>query len=308
MEPGLKNWLRLISLGIIWGASFMAVSVAVKTVGPLSVAAWRIGIGAVLLLILIRIRNIPLPRLNAENGKTIWAFATGFGFFSMALPFFLLSWGQQHVASGFAGVTMATVPILVLPLAHFLVPGEIMSRAKLIGVFLGLTGVAILIGPDAFQSLGGRLEPIARLACFGAAACYAFGNITTRLAPAVDHMAFATAATTMAALMIIPLAISIEGFTLVTDGNALISIIFLGAIPTALANLLLVAVVRSAGPSFTSLVNYQVPLWSVLFGAVFLHELLPTRTFAALALIMVGVGFSQQATLRRLLGRSVDRA
>ncbi len=303
MEPGLINWIRLIALGIIWGASFMAVSVAVKSVGPLSVAAWRIGIGAVLLLILIRIRKIPLPQISANNGKLIWAFAAGFGFFSMALPFFLLSWGQQHVASGFAGVTMATVPILVLPLAHFLVPGEIMTRAKLIGVFLGLTGVAILIGPDAFRSLGGRLEPIARLACFGAAACYAFGSITTRLAPKVDPMAFATAATVTAAIMIIPLAISIEGISPITDGNALIAIIFLGAIPTALANLLLVAIIRSAGPTFISLVNYQVPLWSVLFGTVFLHELLPTRTFAALALIILGVGFSQQASLRRLFGR-----
>ena len=117
-------------------------------------------------------------------------------------------------------------------------------------------------------------------------------------------MAFATAATVAAAFMIIPLALLVEGYSPISDGNALIAIIFLGAIPTALANLFLVAIIRSAGPSFLSLVNFQVPLWSVLFGALFLHEVLPLRTFAALALILAGMGFSQARTIRRLLHRA----
>lgn len=300
MEPGLINWIRLISLGIIWGSSFMAVSVAVQSAGPFTVAAGRIAIGAVILWLLTRFRGIPLPDIRTELGPKIWASALGFGFFSMALPFFLLSWGQQYVASGFAGITMAAVPLLVLPLAHLLVPGETLTRAKLIGVALGFTGIVVLIGADAFTNIGGDLEPIARLACFGASACYAFGSIITRLAHKVDPIAFATTATILAAAMIVPFAYFVEGWPAAISQNSLFAIVFLGVIPTALANLLLVGVIRSAGPTFMSLVNYQVPVWSVIFGAVFLSEVLPSRTFAALALIMLGLGFSQAKTLRRL--------
>ncbi len=303
-----KNWLMLGALGVIWGSSFMAVSVAVRTTGPLTVAAGRIAIGAVLLLILLRLRGISLPALGAADGKKVWAAALGLGSFSMALPFFLLSWGQQYVASGFAGVTMATVPLLVLPLAHFLVPGDGMSRRKFIGMVLGFIGVAVLIGPDAFTSLGGQLEPVARLACFTAAACYAVGSIITRLAPKVDPIAFATAATVLAAIIIVPIALIVEGAPLSMGRTSLIAIIFLGAIPTAMANLLLVGVIRSAGPTFMSLVNYQVPLWSVLFGAIFLQEILPTRAFAALALIMLGLGISQLATIQRMVRGARNQA
>ena len=303
MEPSLINWLRLISLGIIWGSSFMAVSVAVKSVGPLTVASGRIFLGAVLLLLLARFRRQSLSSFREPDAPKIWAAALGLGFFSMALPFFLLSWGQQYVASGFAGVTMAAVPLLVLPLAHFLVPGESMSRAKMIGVTFGFTGVAVLIGPDAFQSLGGQLEPIARIACFGAATCYAFGSIITRLAPKVDPIAFATTATIMAAIMIVPVALAFEGVPATISADALIAIVFLGAVPTAAANLLLVAIIRSAGPSFMSLVNYQVPIWSVLFGALFLQEILPTSIFAALALILGGLLISQRSAIERIVGQ-----
>ena len=82
------------------------------------------------------------------------------------------------------------------------------------------------------------------------------------------------------------------------------AIIFLGLFPTALATLLRVIVIRSAGSVFMTLVNYQVPLWSVLCGALILSETLPLRFFAALALIMCGLAISQWGSLRRLFARN----
>ena len=126
---------------------------------------------------------------------------------------------------------------------------RIMKSSSLIGgaqginMLIGMVRVkfvAILIGPDAFKSLGGRLEPIARLACFGAATCYAFGSIITRLAPKVDPIAFATTATILAAIMIVPVALVVEGVPATMTFKSLIAILFLGAIPTAAANILLV--------------------------------------------------------------------
>jgi len=282
----------------------MAVSIAIRDIGPLSVAAGRIVLAALVLLCIVRIRGQTLPRFSAPDGAKIWLAALGLGFCSMALPFFLLSWGQQYVASGFAGVTMAAVPLLVLPLAHILVPGDQLTLPKGLGFAVGFAGVLVLIGLDVFKRLGTDLEPLARLACFGAAAGYAFGSIITRLAPKVDPVIFATTATVLAAFMILPIALIVEGVPKDPTFNSLVAVVFLGLIPTAAANLLLVSVIRSAGPTFMSLVNYQVPVWSVIFGALFLSEALPSNTIAALTLILAGVAVSQWYSLRRILARS----
>lgn len=271
----------------------MAVTIAGTGFGPLSIAAGRIALGAIILFALTRILRLPLPRLNGENGHKTFISALGLGVFSMALPFFLLSWGQIYVASGFAGVTMAAGPLITLILAHFLVPGEGINIAKSIGIALGFIGVILLIGLDAFTSSGLGLEPLARLACVGAAASYAIGAIITRRAPKVEPISFATTATILATLIIVPAAYLIEGTPAAPNTNAILAVIFLGMIPTAMANLLLVSIIRRAGPSFMSLVNYQVPVWSVLFGWLFLSESLSPQIFIALALILAGVAITQ---------------
>ncbi len=292
-HPNLKDWAQLLTLGLIWGASFMAVSIATERLGPLSIAAGRITLGALVLLILLRILGMSLPAPGGAEGRETWAAAAGLGFFSMVLPFFLLSWGQARVPSGFAGVTMAMSPLLTMVLAHFLVTGERITGAKLAGILLGFAGVVVLIGGAALASSGAEGENLARLACAGAAASYAIGSIITRRAPPGEPFAFATAATLLAAALILPLALLLEGLPQTPGPAALLAVVFLGLVPTALANLLLVSIIRSAGPSFMSLVNYQVPVWSVLFGWVFLSETLPSRVFIALGMILAGVAISQ---------------
>ncbi len=294
MPPTPADWLRLLALSVIWGSSFMAVTIAVQGLAPLTVAAARIVIGAGALLLVLRLLDIPLPPRRGARGRRLWGAALAFGFFSMALPFFLLSWGQQHVASGFAGVSMAAVPLLVLPLAHFLVPGERMSAPRVAGFLTGFLGVVLLIGPDAFASLGTAREPLARLACLGAAASYALGAIVTRRAPEADPVAFATAATLLAAGLIAPVALLAGGIPPAPAPTALLAVLYLGLVPTALANLLLVALIRSAGAGFMSLVNYLVPLWAVVFGTLFLHEALPGRLFLAMGLILGGLALSRR--------------
>ena len=154
MEAGLVNWLRIGALGMIWGSSFMAVTIAIAGFGPITVAAARIVIGAVILLVLLRLMGLSLPSIKGADGRKVWLAAFGFGVLSMALPFFLLSWGQLYVASGFAGVTMAAVPLLVLPLAHFLIPGEQLTPRETLGFVIGFAGVIVLIGLDAFKISG----------------------------------------------------------------------------------------------------------------------------------------------------------
>ncbi|WP_074785282.1 DMT family transporter [Roseovarius tolerans] len=303
MEIAPINFLRIGALGLIWGASFMFISVALRDTGPLMIAATRITLGAVFLLALVRLKGRSLPDPRQPNGRMIWAFSGFMALFSNVIPFSLLAWAQQSVASGFAGVCMAAVPLLILPLAHFLVPGERMSLRKLVGFVMGTVGVVVLIGPDAFASTGKDLESLARLACLGVAGCYAMGTIATRLCPEVDRLALAATVLLIGAVIILPYALLQEGLPTTLSAKSFLALLYLGILPTGVAQLLLVQVNREAGPSFFGLVNYMVPVWSVILGAAVLFEPLPPSLLAAMALILGGVAISQWRALRRVFAR-----
>ncbi|MBC7132669.1 MAG: DMT family transporter [Roseovarius sp.] len=300
-----RNWLRIAVLGLLWGASFTFVTVALRDVGPFTVAAVRITLGAVFLLALLRLKGLRLPPAGPGPGRRIWGFAVAMALFSNVIPFSLLGWAQQSVASGFAGVCMAAVPLLILPLAHVLVPGERMHPRRFGGFVLGTAGVVVLIGAEAFVPTGRDLESLARLACLGAAMCYATGSILTRLCPPVHLLALAAAVMVLAAGMIVPVALIVEGLPAGLSPMGALALLYLGVLPTGVAQLLLVQVTREAGPVFFGLVNYMVPMWSVLLGALMLAETLPPRIFLAMAMILAGMAISQWGALWRLFaGRS----
>lgn len=291
--PHLKHWALLIVLAVIWGASFMGGKIGLTGFGPITLAAIRISLAAMILTTVATLSGRGLPRWSAPQGPRIWAHCAGMALFTNAVPFSLLAWGQLRVTSGFAGITMAVVPLLVLPLAHVLVPGEAMGRWKAMGFGVGFTGVVILVGGGAFGSTGGELEWLARLACVGAACCYAIGSIITRLCPPTPTLGYSAGGLLIAAVVILPVALLTEGWPGVPPAPAIWAVVYLGLFPTALATLILVWIINAAGPSFLSLVNYQVPVFAVIFGVVLLGEDLPGQFLGALALILAGLAISQ---------------
>ncbi len=299
--PTPLDWSLVLALGMVWGASFMGVALALEGFGPLTVAAGRIALGALALYAVARATGHGLPPLRGAGSGRVWAFVCAMALFSNALPFFLLAWGQQHVTSGFAGITMAAVPLFVIGLAHVFVPGEQLTPARVAGFVLGLIGVGLLIGGEVFATTGAALEDIARIACVGAAACYAIGSIFTRRAPPIPLVSFSAGALLAASVMIVPLALAIEGIPSlpVDEPIALVGLLYLGLGPTALATLILVRVIRSAGPGFLSQVNYHVPVWSVILGVTLLGETLPPQFLIALAVILAGLALSRASAWRR---------
>ncbi len=288
-RPGLLQWSLLLALGMIWGASFLGVEKALESFPPTTIAALRIALAAVILTGASFAMGIGLPK-----DRRTWLFAFGMGLFSNAMPFTLLSWGQQYVTSGYAGITMAVVPLLVLPLSHFLIPGMRLTPIKALGFGIGFIGVVVLIGPARIlQSGGGDIENIARIACVLASMCYAIGAVLTRLAPAGEAMAFSAAALLMGALVAVPIALVVNGVPAAPTLPALAGMLYLGVFPTALATIMLVFIVKTAGPPFLSLVNYQVPIWAVIIGMVVLKEALPSSFIWALGLILAGLAVAQ---------------
>ncbi len=293
-----KSWLMVVALGLTWGGTFLVIELALEGITPFWLAAARITFGAVLTGAIWLARG---ARLFLVPPNRVQLINLGFiALLSSAVPFMLLSWGQQFVTSGFAGVSMASVALIVLPMAHFLVPGERMTWRRAAGFLVGFAGVVLLIGAQVFESTGATLEMPGRLACMGAAACYAVSSVQMRRLPQVDPVGLSAVLLVIGAVCVIPVAWVAEGPPPAIDARTALWVAFLGLVPTAAANLLRVAVVRSAGPVFMSLVNYQVPLWSVLLGALILGEALPPSLIWAMLLILSGVAVSQFGALKRL--------
>lgn len=305
-NPTLQSWLMVCILGVTWGSTFLVTELALEGISPFWLAAGRQVIGACVMGVVWMLLRSPV-RLG-DDPRPRWPYLMIAGVTSSALPFALLAWGQQYVTSGFAGVSMAAVALIVLPLAHFFVPGERAGPRRIVGFVIGFIGVCVLIGARAFDSSGAALEPYGRLACFGAATCYAVSSILLRKCPPIHPIAMATLLIFVGAAVSIPVAWAFEGPPPMQDNlpprDALIALVGLGLIPTAAANFLRVFVIRTAGPVFMSITNYIVPIWSVLVGAWILAEPVPASLGLAAVLILFGVGLSQSRAFAALLRRN----
>lgn len=287
--PTAGNYVSIAVLGLIWGGTFMVVSLALRGYGPVTVAAARTTLGAVALVSLALVLRRPFPRVT----PALAGFLAILGVLTTTLPFMLLSWGQQYVASAFAGLSMAVLPLFVLPLAHWFVPGDRLTLRRAGGFGLGLLGAVTLLGPGIGAAGAGDLAALGRIACILATVSYAVGSILTRRCPPIDGFWLSALSLAVGSAVLLPAMLLVEGVPRAAPPGAMAAIVFLGLVPTAFAALLRVQVIRSAGPGFMALVNYQVPVWSMLFGALVLSEALPARFFAALGLIACGLAVTQ---------------
>ena len=302
-QPSAADWSRIGVLSVIWGGSFLFTGIAVRDIEPLTVAAGRIAIGAALLALAAALSGGRFIRDPRALG-----FAVGAGILSNAAPFALLSWALQTVPSGVAAVFMAALPLVVALLSHWLIAGERLTPRRMIGVALGLVGVMILIGPKALSSMAALRfdhdgEALPMLACLGATFCYALGSILLKRAPKTHPLSFGATSLAAGAALILPVAFIAEAPLSMTPGApSLLALLALAAFPTAAALMIMLKVLENNGPPFLSLVNYLVPIWGVIFGAIFAQEALSPRLGLALVLILGGLAIGQRRPKRPVQG------
>ncbi|MEX0350810.1 MAG: DMT family transporter [Paracoccaceae bacterium] len=291
-----RNWAVLLFLSFVWGGAFMSMSVALEQYGPFTVATGRIGIGALALLLVVAVTS---PGDLMINDQKTLCFILLLGVLNFAIPFSLLAWGLQRVPSAFAGITMGSSPIFVLLLAYIFVPDEQIGPRRIAGVILGFVGLLVLILPEAStgQATGGSV--MAKIACVAASLCYSVGAILIRRAPAIPPMAFTAGMLTAGTFALAPIAFLLEGLPEVTGTRATWALLYAGILPTGLAFLLRVVLIRSAGPIFMSLVAYIVPLWAVLLGVILFNETLSLSVYIGAGIILSGVGLTQLRLLKK---------
>jgi drug/metabolite transporter (DMT)-like permease len=299
MSRPLGHWLLLLALVAMWGSAFLFTGIAVRAFSPAALVTIRLTIAAILLIGIALLSGQRFPR-----SRRFWLFSIAIALVGNCLPFWLISFGQQRIDSGLAGILMGIMPLTVMVLAHFLVAGERLNATKAIGFLLGFAGLVLLIGPKALLELRGQgTDLLYELAVLGGAVCYAVNTILARHRPPADSLVAAAGVMLMGSAIMLPIGMPGALSELaMTPTLPLAALIALGVIATAIATVVFLKLVVITGPSFTSFINYLIPVWALLMGMLFLGERPPPTVILALAMILGGIALSEVGS-RRIVAR-----
>ena len=271
-------------LALLWGASFVAVRVALDEIGPLTSVAHRVFWAMLVLWCAVVLMRLPIPR-----SPRVWGAFLVMGMLNNVIPFSLMAWGQLHIPSGLTSILNAATAIFgVLAAAIFLADERITPR-KALGVCLGFAGVTTAIGIENLASFD--LGSLAQLAVLGGAMSYAMAGVWARKHFS-DHPPQLAAAgmLTGATLVMLPAAWVVEGpLTLDLAPATLAAIAYYALAATALAYLLYYRVIAMAGSSNTMLVTLLVAPVAILLGAWLRDETLRPAAYGGFALLALGL-------------------
>ena len=279
----LRQFGLLVLLGLIWGASFMFIKVALPTVPPFTIVFVRTALAGLVLYAVVRSRGSRMPPPGS-----IWGSFLIMGLLNGAIPYSLINWGEIHIEAGLGAIFNSLMPLFTVVFAHFATRDERFSRKKLAGVALGLAGVILLMGPSALKGLGSHV--LGQLAVAGAAASYAVAAVYGKRLGKDTPFILATGQMAAGALLISPFMIVVDKpWTLSPDLPAIFCLLLLAVTNTALAYVLYYRLLAQVGATRLSLVTYIIPISGVFWGWLVLGERLGWTAFAALGLILASV-------------------
>ncbi len=287
------NWVLLLSLVALWGTSFLGIKVSLQSFTPDQVVVLRLAIGAIVLIAFMLARGKRLP-----TKPIAWAHFMLLGLVGNVLPFWFIAQGQVFVTSGMAGLLMAIMPLMTLILAHFFITGENLNRNKLLGFVFGISGIVLILGPTI---LGSENSLVGCLLVLSAAVLYAANSIIARRLPTYSSAVVSTGVVICAALISLIIWPSVLGIDWHQVPNlALFTIVWLGIFPTGVAAIIFFVLIRRAGPTFLSNINYLIPLVAYFMGALVLGELVVWHDMIALLAILFGIAVSRRPVNKKV--------
>ena len=280
-------------LALIWGWSFLFIKVAVGGMTPTSVAAARISLGAVVMLGFLRARGLRLPRTLEA-----WRHFLVMGTMASFVPFSLLAFGEERITSALTSVLNAATPLFAA-LAAALLLGERLKRGQVIGLAVGLGGVAVASGV-AGRDVGGSTL-LGAAAAVGAAACYGYTFVYARRhITGTPPLVAATGQLVCGAGVSAPFGVvtSLQsGFD--PAPHRVAAVIALGVVGTGFAYVLYYGAIAEVGPTKASVVTYLVPVVAVTVGVALLGEPFRLRILVGGAMTVVGIGLLHERLRRR---------
>lgn len=300
MRPSssLHNLLTLLFLSLLWSSSLPAIKIAVAETGPITLAASRAVIGFFTIACLLPFLGRFAWREHLRHLPYIFVMSL----VGMCLPFYLISRAELVIEASTTGLLLSVGPLLTVLLAHFLLRTERLTWSRFGGVFIGFMGIVILLGPDASSTPHSALSAQAMviLATVG----YVSSNLMVRHLPEVPALFFAVMMLFFVALVMVPVALLFETPAPQSwPRHIWQAVIWLGLISTGLAFCLRFYLIRNVGAGYASFVGYLIPLFSVLLGALILHEPVGPTKIVATLLILLGLGLTQKAQAPSLLQR-----
>jgi drug/metabolite transporter (DMT)-like permease len=294
-----RGWIGFAAMSVVWGVPYLFIKIAVDGgVSPGFVAWVRVTLAAAILVTLAWRAGT----LGSVRGRGRWLAV--YAAFEIAVPFPLIAVGEQHVASSLAAILVASVPLFIAVLAIRLDPAERASGIRLVGLVVGLAGVVVLMGID----VGGRRDELLGAgAVLIAALGYSVGPfvIKQKLAD-LDPRATMGASLAIGAVMLTPFAVTAPPSE-TPDTDALVSLLVLGVVCTALAFVIFSALIVEIGPGRALVITYVNPVVAVALGVAVLGERPGAGAVAGLLLIIAGSWLSTDGRLPPGITRALTR-
>ena len=264
-------------MSVIWGIPYLFIRVAVAEITPATLVLARTAIAAAILL------PIALLRVDLRAVLARWRWVVAFAAVEIAVPWVMLGSAEQHLSSSLAGLLIAGVPLVGTAFALATSGADRLGRTGLLGLLIGLIGVAAIVGGDF-----GTSDTTALLEIAVVVVGYAVGPaiLSRRLGglPSVGVMALSLA---LCAVVYVPIA-AVEWPSVVPSTNVLASVAILAIVCTAAAFLAFAALIDEVGPVRATVITYVNPAVAAVLGVLVLHETLSVAMWFGFALVILG--------------------
>ncbi len=274
-----RPWLAFGTCGVIWGSTFLVISIGNDTLAPVWAAALRLLLAAILLTAWTMLRRVALPKGAALRTALIYGVCQ----FGINLP--LLYWGEKLVPSGLSAVFYATIPLSSALMTRAL-GMESLNAFKIVGALTAFGGVAVLFS----SSYHGEIAPIGMLAIFAAATIAGFGVILLKRGPRQDPIAANAVATAVGGVMSLAISFGMrEAHMLPVTLASALPLLYLTLAGSLGAFVIMSWLVNYWPATRVSYISVIVPVIALVLGSVVRHERLTLVSLAGSALVLVGL-------------------
>lgn len=284
-----KSWLpAYIALGVVWGCSFIFIKLGLEFLTPFGVAFIRCALGAITLLIVVKIKKIKLPS-DKSTWRKLWILAMLLN----VIPGILFAYAEVYVTSVLAGIINATTPLATLIVMLIAFREERLKVEQIIGLIIGAIGVMVVLG--IWQGVGenqltGVIALLIAVTCYGISFPYTVRNI---IPLDLKPEAAATTQLVMAAITLLPFYL----YDGISQDNyrpaSLLAMLALGILGSGVAYIWNFSIIAAAGSSIASSVTYLTPVVAIIVGWVFLGEALSWFEPVGALLVIIGAATSQ---------------